>query len=189
MHYTYLMKKDRIVLSEHAISQITDSIAKRINWDYQSLDRPVVFICVLRGAFMFFSDLMKKINIDCTVEFMKIKSYDNNKSNDSPIIEYGPTNLKDKWVIVVEDIVDSGVTIKTINRFINKQKPFGLAICSLISRKDDNPDIDYAGWIIPSGFIYGYGLDNKEKQRNLSDIYIINQQLKTNSHVTKRKPD
>ena len=158
-----------------------DQIKKRIrfigiqlNVDYEN--RVPVFIGVLNGSFIFLADLMKEITISSEVTFVKVSSYDGDKSTGEIKKEIGlQMDLKDRDVIVVEDIVDSGRTLRYLLDMIHQDKPASVSVCTLLlkpnSLKHEIEEITYVGFEIPDEFVVGYGLDYKGLGRNLKDIY------------------
>ena len=158
-----------------------DQVEKRIrllgiqlNMDYE--DRIPVFVGVLNGSFIFLADLIKEINIASEVTFVKVSSYKGDKSSGPVQEELGlQMSLKDRDVILVEDIVDSGKTLRYLLDMINKEEPASINVCTLLmkpkSLKTKFDEISYVGFEIPDEFVVGYGLDYNGLGRNLNDIY------------------
>jgi len=158
-----------------------DNICKRIrligiqtNLDYEN--RCPVFLGVLNGSFMFMSDLLKEITISCEVAFIKVSSYSGVKSSGKVKELIGlPDDLHNRDIIIVEDIVDTGVTLQHILGEINKQKPASVKVCSLLLKptvlKAPMEELEYIGFEISDDFVVGYGLDYNGLGRNLNDIY------------------
>jgi len=165
-----------IYLSEKQIQTRIKKIAQKINKDYKG--RAPIFIGILNGSFIFMSDLIRHITLDCEVDFLKLSSY-----GDAKISSGHVTLLKDlnatiggRDIIVVEDIVDSGLSIDFIKKLICLHKPRSFKIVSLLYKKDAvkiNVKIDYIGFSIPNNFVIGYGLDYMQKVRNLPAIYKL----------------
>ncbi|SEL74696.1 hypoxanthine phosphoribosyltransferase [Parapedobacter koreensis] len=135
-----------------------------------------VFIGVLNGCFMFMADLMKQIHMACEVSFIKLSSYDDSSRRDKVDELIGlDTNLEGREVIIVEDIVDTGNSLKHTLDLVNKQKPASVAVCTLLMKPNsvqytfDN--IAYVGFEIADDFVIGYGLDYQGMGRTLPDIY------------------
>lgn len=178
------MKKEIIVnnerfipfLSEKKIESRVKQLAKQINKDYKG--RVPIFIGVLNGSFIFFADLIREITIDCEVDFLKLSSYGDAKitSGDVRLIKELNCQVTDRDIIVVEDIVDSGLSIDFMKKLIMQQLPKSFSVVTLLFKKDvariDFP-LDYVGFIIPSHFVIGYGLDYGQKVRNLKSIYRL----------------
>lgn len=152
-------------------------IAEKINSDYKG--KTPIFIGVLNGAFMFMADLLKEIKIDCEVDFYKLSSYGDAKISSGEVKSLKELNceVKGRDIIVVEDIVDSGLSIQYIRNDIAKEKPNSLKIAALLFKNGVSKldfKIDYVGFKIPNKFVVGYGLDFAQKYRNLKGIYVLN---------------
>lgn len=169
-------------IPEEQIRERIKELAARINADYAG--RIPIFIGVLNGSFIFLSDLIREINIDCEIDFFKLSSYGDAKISSGQV-----TLLKDlncqvlgRDIIVVEDIIDSGLSIAFIKKIIEKESPKSLKFVSLLLKKGipriDFP-IDYIGFEIPPDFVIGYGLDYAQKVRNLKSIYRLTPQGNT----------
>lgn len=174
---------DRIEIHQRAFELFldADTIAKRIrllaiqlNLDYE--DKIPVFVGVLNGSFLFLADLIKEINIPCEIEFIKVSSYKGQESTGTLTQSFAmPTNLQDRHVILVEDIVDTGFTINTLVDKIKEHKPASVATCTLLFKpealKEKIDPLTYIAFEIPPAFVVGYGLDFDGLGRNLKDIY------------------
>jgi hypoxanthine phosphoribosyltransferase len=163
-------------ITEQQIRTRIHELALQINHDYA--EKVPIFIGVLNGSFIFLADLIREIKIDCEIDFFKLSSY-----GDAKITSGQVTLLKDlncqvasRDIIVVEDIVDSGLSIAFIKKLIEKENPKSLKFVSLLLKKGlpkiDFP-IDYIGFEIPPDFVIGYGLDYAQKVRNLKSIYRL----------------
>lgn len=151
------------------------SLANEINRDYQGKD--IIFLSVLNGAFMFASDLMKNISIPCEISFVKMSSYIGTSSTGevNELIGLG-VDITNKHVVIVEDIVDTGITIDKIVKLLEVENPASFKVCTLLYKPDafnGNHKPEYVGFSIPNAFVVGYGLDYNEKGRNLNQIYQI----------------
>lgn len=162
-------------LTSEKIYQIVLELANSINSDLDG--KSPVFILVLNGSIFFGTDLLKKITLDCTIQTISAKSYGNDmKSSGKVLLEGLNLNITAKDVIIVEDIIDSGYTIKKIYEFLSTLNPASIKVVSLFSkpsRREVDIKIDYLGMEIPDKFVIGYGLDFAEKGRNLPDIYSL----------------
>ena len=149
--------------------------AQQINEDYAG--QHVVFVAILNGAFMFASDLIKEIIVSCEITFVKVSSYRGTASTGRVDEIIGlTTNLRDKNIIILEDIVDTGITMDKIHKIIELQKPRSLKICTLLYKPSAHVGIhkpDYVGFSIPNAFVVGFGLDYDELGRNLKEIYQV----------------
>ncbi len=165
-------------LSEDMIQKRVAELAKEISLDYK--DKIPIFIGVLNGAFIFMSDLIKKISIDCEIDFFKLSSYGDSKisSGNVRLLKELNCDVNDRDIIIVEDIVDSGLSIKYIEEIFSKSNPKSMKVCSLLMKPDSlkyDVKIDYIGFRIPSKFVLGYGLDYAQKFRNLKEIYVLSE--------------
>lgn len=170
-----LDKKFEIFIPRQEINEKIKELGNAINSKFHNQE--VVFLSVLNGSFMFSSDLMKTINLDCEISFVKMKSYRGTSStgNVDELIGLGK-NLEGKQVVILEDIIDSGLTIDKIIKLIEDQNPANILSCTLLFKPDafqglNKPDL--VGFNIPNAFVVGYGLDYDEKGRNLDAIYQI----------------
>ena len=168
-------KKFQPYLSAIQIDEQVRHLADAINKDYAG-KRPL-FIGILNGSFMFASDLFKQITIDAEISFIKLASYKGTRSTGHVITSIGlDESLKDRHVVIIEDIVDTG---KTLNEFLPQlrdQRPASLKIAALLHKPDalKHPlTIDYLGFNVPDKFLLGYGLDYDGLGRNLKEIYQL----------------
>jgi hypoxanthine phosphoribosyltransferase len=163
-------------LTEEKIQERIKEIADEINSEYAG--RTPVFIGVLNGAFMFLSDLIRNIKVECEVDFFKLSSYGDEKISAGKVTLIKELNcdVNGRDLIIVEDIVDSGLSIKFIEELIGTHTPASMRVVSLLVKPKSlkyNVKIDYIGFNIPSEFVVGYGLDYAQKFRNLRSIYIL----------------
>lgn len=163
-------------LSESKIQARIKELAQKISEDY--VDKVPVFIGVLNGSFLFMSDLVKNVNIDCEIDFFKLSSYGDEKisSGKVTLIKELNCDVNGRDLIIVEDIVDSGLSIKFIEELISHHNPKSMRVVSLLVKPNSlryNVKIDYIGFEIPSKFVIGYGLDFAQKYRNLRSIYVL----------------
>lgn len=178
MNNEIVVNSDRFALfiSEEQIQRRVKELAAQINKDYAGTIP--IFIGVLNGAFIFFSDLIRQITIDCEVDFFKLSSYGDAKisSGEVKLLKDLNCEVKGRDIIVVEDVVDSGLSIAFIKKLILRENPKSLRVVTLLFKKEvakiDFP-IDYVGFEIPPDFVIGYGLDYAQKVRNLRSIYRL----------------
>lgn len=161
--------------SEAVIQEHIKEVAARINKDYDG--KMPIFLAVLNGAFMFASDLMKNITIPCEISFVKLASYQGIAST-GKIKEILGINedITGRHVIIVEDIVDTGRTMRQMVESLGTRNPGSISICSLFvkpEKLEEPMDIKYAAFEIPNEFIVGYGLDYDQQGRNLREIYTL----------------
>lgn len=173
------MKID-ILISENKIKKRVKELAKEISQDYneviakQEKNKDLLLLGVLKGSFVFLADLMRALQIPTECDFLKARSYAEDKSSGNIKIALLPT-VKDKDVLLVEDIIDTGLTINSIKKELKAQNPRSLKLCSLLSksaRRKQKVEIDYLGFEVPDKFVVGYGLDYKEKFRNLPYVGV-----------------
>lgn len=151
-------------------------IAKEIRHEYKG--KTPVFIGVLNGAFIFMSDLIREVNIDCEIDFYKLSSYGDQKISSGEVKSLKKLNadINGRDVIVIEDIIDSGLSIKYIKEDMMKRNPKSLKIGAMLFKKGISKldfKIDYIGFRIPNKFVVGYGLDYAQKYRNLKEIFVL----------------
>ncbi len=164
------------LLTEEVIQNRIKEMASQISQDY--VGKIPIFIGVLNGAFIFLSDLIKNISIDCEIDFFKLSSYGDSKisSGNVRLLKELNCDVNGRDIIIVEDIVDSGLSIKYIEEIFGKHTPSSISVCSLLMKPESikyNVKIDYIGFKIPSKFVIGYGLDYAQKFRNLRSIYSL----------------
>ncbi|MCB0380486.1 MAG: hypoxanthine phosphoribosyltransferase [Flavobacteriales bacterium] len=164
-------------ISEQELQQLIKNVAQKINHEYKG--KSPLFLGVLNGSFMFMGDLMKSIDLECSVSFVKLASYEGTESKGTVNQLIGLNeSLDGKDVIIVEDIVDTGNTLEKLYQIIEERNPKSLKIATLLYKpeaykKDFN--IDFVAKEIPNNFVVGYGLDYDGYGRNLSSIYVLNQ--------------
>ena len=162
-------------ISKEKIDNSVKRIACQINSDFRY--RNPLFISVLSGSFIFFSDLIRKINIDIEIDFIKVNSYKKLKSTEKINFKFDlSTKINNRNIIIIEDIIDTGLTINAIYNYFLQLKPRSISIATLLFKKDRsnlNFNIDYIGFNIPLDFVVGYGLDYNQKLRNLDSIFLL----------------
>src|SRR3990170_8250843 len=161
-------------ISEDKLQKRIKELGKQISEDY--VGKTPVFIGVLNGAFIFLSDLIKNISVDCEIDFFKLSSYGDEKisSGEVKLIKELNCDVNDRDIIIVEDIVDTGLSIRYIEELFSKYSPSSMKVVSLLLKRESlkyNVKIDYIGFEIPSRFVIGYGMDYSQKYRNLRSIY------------------
>ncbi len=168
------------MLSERKIQARVRELARQISNDYM---RSVpVFIGVLNGSFIFFADLIRHVTIDCEIDFFKLSSYGDAKisSGNVRLLKDLNCEVTGRDIIIVEDIVDSGLSMQYIRDLILKQNPKSFRIVTLLYKSEAVKiplHIDYVGFDIPNDFVVGYGLDYSQKVRNLRAIYRLSTEL------------
>lgn len=162
-------------IPESEIQQRVKAVAEKLNKDMA--DKNPLFLAVLNGSFVFAADLMRYITIPSEISFVKLASYQGTASTGEVKEIFGVTEeLHGRHVVIVEDIVDTGLTMKRMLESLGTREPASLHICSLLVKPDKLQvplNIEYAAMEIPNDFIVGYGLDYDQQGRNLRDIYKI----------------
>jgi len=162
-------------ISKERIHECIQALSSRLEQDYKG-KRPL-FIVVLNGAFMFASDLLKSCKFELEVCFIKVASYQGTKSSGKVQEIIGLTNdIKDRHVVLIEDIIDTGNTIEKLCQDLNPMQPASLKIASLLLKPEaykKNIPVDYIALEIDNKFVVGYGLDYNEIGRNINSIYIL----------------
>lgn len=159
-----------VQISAAQISERIAVLGREMTADYEG--KPLHLICVLNGAFMFIADLVRSIDLPLTVDFISVSSYGSRTetSGEVRLVKDLDQSLKGKHVVLVEDIVDSGFTIKYLLGYLNGRTPLSLKVASLLSkpaRRQVEVPIDYLGFEIEDAFVYGYGLDVDHRYRNI----------------------
>ncbi len=168
---------DRVLISSEQIQQRIVEMAARIETDYP--DGPLYLVSVLKGAFMFVADLARALKRPSVrIEFMAISSYGNEKTSSGQVkvTRDLDVNIEGHHVLIVEDIIDSGVTLSYLTRLLQQRRPKTLEVATLLDkpeRRIQPVNVKYVGFRIPDEFVVGYGLDYAEDYRNLSDIRVL----------------
>lgn len=166
----------RVMLTEEEVDAKIQAIGDQISKDYAG--RQVHLVCVLKGGSFFMCELAKRITVPVSLDFMSVSSYgsDTKSSGVVKIVKDLDEPLKDKDVIVIEDIVDSGRTLSYLLEMLKKREPNSLALCTLLDKPDRrvvDVNVDYTGFEIPDEFVVGYGLDYDQRYRNLPYIGVV----------------
>lgn len=180
------MQQDHIVINDNEVFKIfipEEDIQKRIGELAVELNRDFrgkvpIFIGILNGSFIFMSDLIREITIDCEIDFFKLSSYGDAKISSGNVRMLKDLNceVNGRDIIIVEDVIDSGLSIGYIRNLIMQQNPRSFNVVTLLYKKsvaNINFPIDYVGFEIPTEFVIGYGLDYAQKWRNLRSIYVL----------------
>ncbi len=168
-------KQFSIFISSSEIEKVVQRLAKEMNNDLKG--KTPLFLIILNGSFMFAADLLKRINMECETSFVKLASYVGTESTSEVKQLIGLNeDIKGRTVVIVEDIVDTGITMESLLEQLDWRKPADVKIATLLFKPNaliKNLKIDYIGMEIPNDFIIGYGLDYDGFGRNLPDIYKI----------------
>ena len=162
-----------VMISETEIAKKVEEIAKQIENDYKG--EPLLVVGILKGASVFVSDLIRKINLDVSIDFMSVSSYGNSteSSGTVKILKDLDIDIAGKNVLIVEDIIDSGLTLSNLVKELQIRNPKSLKLCTLLDkpeRRKTDVHVDYVGFVIEDKFIVGYGIDWAENYRNLPYI-------------------
>ncbi|WP_343192742.1 hypoxanthine phosphoribosyltransferase [Buchnera aphidicola (Taiwanaphis decaspermi)] len=165
----------KVIFSANKLHNRINELGKQITNKYKNIDGKIILIGLLRGSFMFMADLCRAINVSHEVDFITTCSYSNNmfSNNNVKILKDLNENIYGKNVLIVEDIIDSGNTLKKIYNLLYKRNPKSLSVCTLLDKrhaKKLNIRIDYVGFSVSNDFMVGYGLDYAQKYRHLPYI-------------------
>lgn len=171
-----MAEKISVLLDEEKVDAKIREIGERISRDYEG--RAVHLVCVLKGATFFMCELAKRITVPVTIDFMSVSSYGNETQSSGVvrIVKDLDESIRDRHVIVVEDIVDSGNTLSYLLNILKERGPASLALCALLDKPERrvvDVAVDYTGFEIPDHFVVGYGLDYAQKYRNLPYIGVV----------------
>jgi len=166
----------KLLYSRAQIADQVERLATEISRDYPAQE--ILLIGVLKGSFLFFADLVRAITTPTVIDFVRLASY-GSETQSSGIVEMRKDlelPIAGRDVIIIEDIIDSGLTLETLYHMLQLRGPRSLRICTLIdkrARREASIEADYVGISMDDGFIVGYGLDYDERYRNLPDIYLV----------------
>ena len=165
-----------VMISEEEVNRRIRELGEQISRDYAG--RQIHLICVLRGGSFFMCELAKRITVPVSLDFMSVSSYggDTKSSGVVKIVKDLDDSIRDKEVLVVEDIIDSGRTLSYLMAMLQDRGPKSLHLCTLLDKPDRrvvDVDVDYTGFRIPDEFVVGYGLDYDQKYRNLPYIGVV----------------
>ena len=171
-----MTEKLKLLFSKKEIAEAVARLAQEISTDYA--DKRVVLIGVLKGAFIFLADLVRQLTIPAEIEFVRIASYGAHKesSGEITIKKDVETSLEGKDVLVIEDIVDTGLSLVFLLDHLHGNNPSSLKVCALVdkrSRREVEVQVDYTGFGMDEGFIVGYGIDFNERYRALPEIFVV----------------
>lgn len=170
----------KISLNEEQIEEIVSRLGKEISNDYNG--KEPLFIGILKGCIPFMPDLLKNVSINCTLDYLRVSSYEGTKSSGKIKIKGDIPSVKDKDVIIVEDILDTGRTLMNVRNLLLEKGAKSVNICVLLDKPEGRiVDIkaDYVGGHVPNEFVVGYGLDYNEKYRNLPYIGVLKEEIYT----------
>jgi hypoxanthine phosphoribosyltransferase len=168
--------KLQVLLSRAELQSTVDKLAAAITRDYH--DKNPLLLGILKGVFVFMSDLVRRLDFPLEIEFVRLCSYGSGRETSGSVkmVQDLELNIEGRHVLVVEDIIDTGITLAFLLDYLKKKKPASLKLCALSdkpARRRVPVKIDYLGLTVPDKFLVGYGLDCDEKYRNLPDICVL----------------
>ncbi len=176
MGYEPFLKE--ILIDEVTLKQRVREIGQEISRDYAGVSN-LILICILKGGVMFLTDLMRYVDVPHEIDFMAVSSYGTGVRSSSHQVRIDmdlTANLKDKHVLIIEDIIDSGYTLDFVMKMLRSRGPASLKLCALLnkqSRREIEIGLDYIGFHIEDKFVFGYGLDLDEQYRNVPFIGVV----------------
>ncbi|MBO6263817.1 MAG: hypoxanthine phosphoribosyltransferase [Clostridia bacterium] len=171
---------ERVLLSEEQLDKRIAEMAVQIDRDYEG--KKPLMVAILKGSIMFFTDLIRKMKINLEIDFMAISSYGNGvkSSGEVKMIKDLDRKVEGKDIIIVEDIIDSGYTMKYLKNMLEARKPNSIKICTLLdkpSRRETDVQVDYRGFEVENEFVVGYGLDYAGLYRNIPFVGILKREI------------
>ncbi len=169
---------EKVFYTEEQLQARIAELGAQITADYKDFDEEIFCVGILKGAVMFYTDLVRQIKLPINFDFMIASSYGNSTSTSGTVkilkdLDY---DIEGKHLLVIEDIIDSGTTMHYLKKYFAARKPKSVKLCSLFSkpsRRTVDVDIDYCGFTVPDEFLVGYGLDYAEKYRNLPYVGVL----------------
>lgn len=170
---------DKVLISKEDIEKKVKEISEQISEDYKGLNP--LFVCILKGSVFFTADLLRNVTTPAQIDFMVVSSYGTGTTSSTLKVKKDLTvDIKDKHVIIVEDIIDSGNTLYLLKEMLLSREPASVKICTLLDKPDrrvKEVEVDYCGFKIPDEFVVGYGLDYSENYRTLPDIRVLSRSV------------
>jgi hypoxanthine phosphoribosyltransferase len=173
---TPVSRQPKLLITQEQINQAIAKLGAEINRDYHG--RQPLLIGILKGSFVFMADLVRQLDLPVEVDFVKLSSYGSGTrtSGKIKVVQGLKSPVKGRDVLIIEDIVDTGLTVSFLMENLRKKRPASLRLCVLVDKPSEHKVpvcIDYLGFTVPDKFIVGYGIDWNEKYRHLRDICII----------------
>ena len=167
---------ESILISEDRLMKRVEELGKEISEDFKGED--ILLVGLLKGSVIFLADLVRKVTVPCMIDFMSVTSYGNDieSSGEVRFLKDLDSDINGKNVVIVEDIIDTGLTLREVLKVLKARNPKTLKVCTLlnkVSRRLVDITVDYNGFDIPDAFVVGYGLDYAQKYRNLNYIGIL----------------
>ncbi|WP_459844318.1 hypoxanthine phosphoribosyltransferase [Halanaerocella petrolearia] len=173
---------DEVLIAEDELQSRIKELGKKIT-EYYDEDDEVIMVCILRGGFFFMADLSRQVDLPVVLDFMDVTSYEGGTSSTGNvrIIKDLEESIEGKHVLIAEDIIDTGLTLKHVIKMLETRKPESIKICTLLDkparRTEKEVEVDWNGFEIPNKFVMGYGLDYQEKYRNIPYIFVPKPEL------------
>jgi len=169
----------QVLIDETALRQRIEQLGEEISADYAG--REVLLVGVLKGAVFFMADLMRQLSLPCEIDFMAISSYGEGTDSSGVvrILKDLDSNITDRHVLILEDIIDTGLTLSYLMRNLGAREPASLEVCALLvkhGRRETDVPVKYVGFEIPNQFVVGYGLDLAERYRNLPHVAVLQEE-------------
>lgn len=174
---------EKVLFTEEQIKERVKELAKTINEEYKG--KKVLMLCILKGSVVFFADLVRELDVDCSFDFMVVSSYGSSTTTSGQvmIVKDLSESIEDANVIIVEDILDTGTTLGYLKNILLQRNPASLKICAFLdkpSRRTNDLKADYSGFEIPDEFVVGYGMDYSESYRNLPFVGVLSPKVYMN---------
>lgn len=171
---------EKILINEEEIKSVIKRLAKQISEDYK--DKNLLMISVLKGSILFMADLMRELTIHCKIDFMAMSSYSGGRKSTgvAKIVKDLDMSVEGYDVLIVEDILDSGITLTYILELLKSRNPSSVKICTLLDKPERHKtplQADYIGHIVPDEFVVGFGLDYDERYRNLPFVGVLKENV------------
>lgn len=171
---------EKILITKEEIEKRIDELASKINRDYEGQE--VLCVGILKGSVIFLADIVRKLNVTVSMDFMIVSSYGKSTetSGQLNIKKDLSTDIKGKHVLIIEDIIDSGITLSKLVEILKEREPASVEICALLNKPERrlaHVDAKYIGFEIPNEFIIGYGLDYAEKYRELPFVGVLKREI------------
>lgn len=166
----------KVLYDRETINKRVKELGIQISADYKG--KNLLMVCILRGASVFFADLIREIDLDLEIDFMATSSYGSDTASSGEVKLQKDLNspVAGRDIIIVDDIIDSGLTLNYLKKLLEAREPSSIKICALMNkpeRKIADIDIDYVGFVVPNEFVVGYGLDYGEKYRQLPEVCVL----------------
>lgn len=171
---------EKVLLSTEEIQKRVEELGAQITEEYRG--KELLAVGILKGSNMFMSDLIRQITIPMQIDFMMVSSYGNatESSGVVKIVKDLEHAIKDKHLLIIEDIIDSGLTLKYLKQMLETREPASIKLCTLLdkpARREQNVDVDYVGFTMPDEFLVGYGIDYAEYYRNLPYVGALKREV------------